>query len=190
MIPGWLTWEAVRLFFGGLWGKAAPFLAEHWRDVAIALMALFIWHQHAQIAACHTFRADVKAAAPNAAAAQAAVNHAPAAKSQAIAEKSDAEAPAYYRAVHAAADAHRMRPAPDRSGTGNADLPGADPAATGVHGPAEPADLVCRPRAEDDLILAAAARAAEMRAVAQGWVIDGLAVPADPAPAGAAPGAP
>lgn len=109
---------------------------------------------------------------------QKAVNHAPAAKSQAIAEKSDAEAPAYYRAVHAAADAHRVRA--NALGPSLAGVPGADPAAASVHGSADTADLVCRSRAEDDLIVGAAARAAEMRAVAQGWMIDGLAVPADP----------
>lgn len=186
MIPSWLTWQAVRLFFGGLWTKAAPFLARWWREAVIAVMALWIWHQHAQITACNTFRADVKAAAPKAAAAQADANHRPAAISQAIAETSDAQAPAYYRAVHAAADAHafRMRPAPVCRGTGGGDLPGTDPAAESLHGSAAAADLVCRPRAEDDQLVAAAGRAAEMRAIAQGWLISGIAVPADPAPSG------
>lgn len=195
MIPEWLTWQAVRLFFGGLWTKAAPFLADHWRDVAMALMALLIWHQHGQLAACHTFRADVKAAAPKAAAAQATANHRPAAISQAIAETSDAQAPAYYRALHTAADAHavRMRPAPDRGSAGGADLPGTDPDQQGVHGSAAEAvsDLVCRPRAEDDWLVSMAGRAAEMYTDAQGWLISGIAVPADPAPrSDTAPGAP
>lgn len=119
---------------------------------------------------------------------QQAVNHAPAAKSQAIAEKSDAEAPPYYRAVHAAADAHRVRV--DALGHSPAGVPGADPAAASIHGPADTADLVCRSRAEDDLIVAAAARAAEMLAVAQGWMIDGLAVPADPVSASSPSGPP
>ena len=192
-MPEWLTWQAVRLFFGGLWTKAAPFLADHWRDVAMALMVLLIWHQHAQITACNAFRADVKVAAPKAATAQATANHRPAAISQAIAETSDAQAPAYYRAVHAAADANavRMRTAPSCRGTGGADLPGTDPAAESVHGPAAAPDLVCRPRAEDDQLVAAAGRAAEMRAITQGWLISGIAVPADPAPrSDTAPAAP
>ena len=187
----WFTWQALRGFFGGLWAKAAPFLARYWREVLIAVLLLAIWHQHGQLAACHTFRADVKAAAPKAAAAQADANHRPAAISQAIAETSDAQAPAYYRAVHAAAAANRMRPAPSCRGPGGADLPGADPTAESVHGPDAAPDLVCRPRAEDDQLVAAAGRAAEMRAIAQGWLISGIAVPAEPAPrSDAAPEAP
>lgn len=183
-MTAWFTWQAMRGFFGGLWTKAAPFLARYWREVLIAVLLLAIWHKDGQLAACHTFRTEVKAAAPEAAATQADANHRPAAISQAIAETSDAQAPAYYRAVHAAADAHavRMRPAPSCRGTGGADLPGTDPAAESVHGPAAAPDLVCRPRAEDDQLVAAAGRAAEMRAIAQGWLISGIAVPADPAP--------
>ncbi len=179
-----MTWLAVRGFLGGIWTKAAPFLARWWREVLIAVLALLVWHKDARLAACNAFRADVKAAAPKAAAAQAAVNHRPAAISQVIAETSDAQAPAYYRAVHAAADAHavRMRPAPSCRGAGGTDLPGTDPAAQSVHGSDATADLVCRPRAEDDQLVAAAGRAAEMRAIAQGWLISGIAVPADPAP--------
>ncbi|MBY0394776.1 MAG: hypothetical protein K2Q27_16110 [Novosphingobium sp.] len=175
-----MTWFAVRLFFGDLWWhRIKPFLASYGREALIAVLALFIWHQRAELAACHAFRADVKTASKQATTAQIATNHAPAVVSQAIAEKSDAQSPAYFRAVRAAADAHRVRPAPDRSSTGGADLPGTDPAAQGLHGSAEPADLVCRPRAEDGQLVDAAARAAEMRAIAQGWIIEGLAVPAD-----------
>lgn len=44
-MPAWLTWQAVRLFFGGLWTKAAPFLTRYWREVVIAmlLVALAWW---------------------------------------------------------------------------------------------------------------------------------------------------
>ena len=177
-----MTWLAVRGFLGGIWTKAAPFLARWWREVLIAVLALLVWHKDARLAACNAFRADVKAAAPKAAAAQSDANHRPAAISQAIAETSDAQAPAYYRAVHAAAAANRMRPAPSCRGPGGADLPGADPTAESVHGPDAAPDLVCRPRAEDDQLVAAAGRAAEMRAIAQGWLITGIAVPADRAP--------
>ncbi len=172
-----MTWLTVRLFLGGLWAKARPFLAQHWRDVAIALMALFIWYQRAALATCQAFRAEVKAAAPKAAAAQAAVNHRPAAISQAIAEESDAEAPTYHRAVHAAADAARVRPAQVRGGPGGADLPGTNQAGQGIHGPAADAnpDLVCRPRAEDDWLVSMAARAAEMHADAEALIKAGAA---------------
>lgn len=169
-----MTWLAVRLFFGGMWNKAAPMLARYWREVLIALMALFIWHLQGKLAACHTFKAEVKAAAPKAAAAQADANHAPAAKSQAIAEKSDAEAPAYYAAAHAAADAHRVRTDSPRC-TVATDLPRTDHPAPVNDGPARAADMVSRPKAEDDLIVAAAARAAQMHADALELITAGSA---------------
>lgn len=45
-MPAWLTWQAVRLFFGGLWTKAAPFLTRYWREVVIAMLLLALaWWQ-------------------------------------------------------------------------------------------------------------------------------------------------
>lgn len=180
-MPAWLTWQAARLFFGNKLKAVPPFLARRWREVLIVVLLLVIWHKDALLSACRTFRADVKTASKQATKDQQDTNHRPAVVSQAIAEKSDAQAPAYYHSVRTAADAHavRVRPTQVAGGPGRADLPGADPAATGVHGPAQPADLVCRPRAEDGQLVDAAARAAEMRAIAQGWIIEGLAVPID-----------
>jgi hypothetical protein len=124
------------------------------------------------------FAASVAAARKTATTAQVAVNHAPAVKSGQIAENSNAQAPAYYAAVHAAADAHRVRGAagPARA----ADLSGADRAEPGVHGPDAAADMVSRPRIEDDQILAAAARGAEMHQEALDLISEGAAVAAAP----------
>ena len=153
------------------WITATP---VHLLGAVLAVsVALNLWQWH-QLAACHAFKAEVKAAAPKAAAAQAAVNHAPAAKSQAIAEKSDAEAPAYYAAVHSAADAHRVRADGPRCAS-PASVPGADHAASVNDGPAPATDMVARPKADDDLIIAAAARAAQMHADAEALIAAGVA---------------
>lgn len=181
-MPQWLTWQAMRLFFSGIWTKAAPLLARYWREVLIALLVLLIWHKDAQLAACQAFKTELKAAQPKAAASQAAVNHEPAAKSQAIAEKSDAQAPAYYRAMHAAADAHRVRPQAG-SVAGRADLPGAAAPVTGLLQPSPAPDMVCRPRAEDDQLTGAAAWGYKMYLEIQALKEAGLVVPADPSPA-------
>lgn len=176
-----MTWVAIRVFLGGAWGRLRPLLARYWREAAMILMALLSWHQRAQIAACHVFRAEVRAASKQAAAAQQAVNHAPAAASQAIARKSDAQAPAYYRAAHAAADAHRVR----ADGAGRPDTAGvlgADHAAQVDDRPAAAAELVCRPKADDDLIVDAAARAAQMHVDAEALIAAGAAVTAEPNP--------
>lgn len=56
-MTAWLTWQAVRLFLGDKLKAAFAFARENWRDVLIAVMALWIWHQRAQLAACHAFKA-------------------------------------------------------------------------------------------------------------------------------------
>jgi hypothetical protein len=126
--------------------------------------------------AYHKLVAETQSAAATAATNQAAVNHHPAAISAAIAEKSDAQAPAYYRHALDVADLHRVRPAPARV-TGNADLPGTDHAPALDDRPAAPAELVCRPAADDRLLVGAAARAAQMLVDAQALIAGGAARP-------------
>lgn len=127
--------------------------------------------------------AKVKAAQPIAAAAQTAVNHAPAAKSLAIAENSNADAPAYYDAVHSAVAAHSVVVRADAQCPARApDLSGADHVAAINDGLAANAGMVSRAKADDDLIVAAAGRAAQMHADAEALIAAGVAVPSAPAP--------
>jgi hypothetical protein len=108
---------------------------------------------------------------------QATVNHEPARKSAEIARQSDAQAPAYYADVRRAADSHRVRgPACPPVA---ADMPGTDRAAPVDDRSPAVADMVSRPRAEDDLIVAAAGRAAQMHADALDLIATGAAVPSD-----------
>lgn len=111
--------------------------------------------------------------------AQQAVNHAPAANSQAIAEKSDAQAPAYYRALHAAADAGRVRP--HTRSAGQASVPGTDHPIEGVHGQSADTgpELVCRPIADDTWLVSMAGRAAQMHADAEALIAAGVAKAGD-----------
>ena len=166
--------------------RAAPlwdFLrANPWRAVALIalLLAAYERWQHVH---WRNFGQSVIAAQHKAAADQTAVNHEPARKSAAIAEKSDAEAPAYYRAVHAAADAHSVRLRTPAGPLSTPDLPRADRAEPSLHGPAidpgQPsAELVCRPTVEDRWLVGAAARAAEMHQEALDLISEGVAIPA------------
>lgn len=128
------------------------------------------------IAALARWKDAAKAASARATADQIAVNHQPAADSAAIAKVSDAQAPLYYRRALDVADLHRMRPAPARGASG-ADLPRADHPAPIDDGSPAPADMVCRTRADDDLVINAAARAAQMHADAQALIVAGVAIP-------------
>lgn len=124
--------------------------------------------------------ADFRAAQPAATAAQIAANHEPARVSAEIARQSDADAPSYYRAVADAAGAHRL---PVRACSPSAaDLPGTDRPSAIDDGPAPAPDMVSRPRAEDDQIVAAAGRAAQMHADAQALIAAGVAIPSPAEP--------
>ena len=172
----------------GFWGVARDGLAalrrwlisDLWRlACALALVALVaqsirMESQRHRADKAEVTLAQVKPAQAAAAAAQAAVNHHPAAISAAIAEKSDAQAPAYYRSVSAAADLHSLHIKDPRS-VSPASLRGADNPPALDDRPAAPADLVCRPTAEDGQIVNAAARAAQMRADAQELIRAGVA---------------
>ena len=165
-----MIWPASLLFVGRLCRKAAPYMVRYWREVLIGLMALFIWHLQAKVAACRAFKAEVKTATKQATIAQQAVNHVPAAKSQAIAEKSDAQAPAYYASVRAAAD--RVRVNSPRC-TVAASVPRADNPPALNDGPADPTRVV--PEADYNQLVDAAARAAQMHADAEALIAAGVA---------------
>jgi hypothetical protein len=164
IILGWLN--KARTAFTGFVGRYP------WQAAVIALSVAFLWTLHGK----HAAQAEVaamKAASKQATAAQIAVNHEPAAKSQAIAEKSNAEAPAYYRAVHAAADANRVS---NPCVASPANLPGANPSVESVHGPALAPGMVSRPKADDDQLVEAASRAAKMHQEALDLIDAGVAI--------------
>lgn len=141
--------------------------------LGLALAANHYRHAyHAEIARYAALVASVDAQRKQATLDQQAVNHAPAAKSQAIAEKSDAQAPAYYAAVRTAAE--RMRRDSPRCPS-PASVLGTDHAAPVDDGPADTSIMVARPKADDDLILAAAARGAQMHADAEALIAAGVA---------------
>jgi len=154
----WATQSAAHIFaigmvFALVWGYVEHRSAAKWKRVAES-----------------TFAAQ-KAASE----AQTAVNNVPAEKSAAIARKSNEEAPAYYAAAHRAAAANAVRLRPQSCPASPPDMPRADPPVEGVHGPALAAPLVCRPFVEDNQIVGAAARAAEMRQEALDLIAEGVA---------------
>lgn len=156
-------WRFGLGIFGALAFLGLTLAAHHYRHA-----------YHAEKARYAALVASVKASAVKAALDQQAANHAPAAASQAIAEKSDEQAPAYYAAARAAADAHRVRADSPRC-TVAANLPGADHAAPVNDGPAASPDMVSRPKTDDDLLVAAAGRAAQMHADAEALIAAGVA---------------
>ncbi|WP_428331979.1 hypothetical protein [Novosphingobium sp.] len=127
-----------------------------------------------------SFKAAQKVATDN----QIHINQLPAITSAAIARQSDDQAPVYYADVRSAVAAHDIvRPA--ACPVGNANLPRPDPAAPVNDGPTDSASVVSRPKADDDLIVAAAGRAAQMHQDALDLIAAGDAVADDgsaPAP--------
>ncbi|PTR07536.1 MULTISPECIES: hypothetical protein [unclassified Novosphingobium] len=157
---GW-AWQTVRIEGFHLWLIKVDGLRKE-RDDAIAALAA------------------VKKAQPEAAQAQAIVNHAPAAAAAQIAEKSNVDAQAYYergRAAGAAyADAHRVLPTCPGSPVSNADLPGADHAAP-VNDRSSAASLdVAVSRADYDILVGNSLRLAKVYQDAQALIDAGVAV--------------
>jgi len=109
---------------------------------------------------------------------QIAVNHAPAAKSQAIAERSNADAPEYYARGRAAglayANAHRMRA--EACGPVNPGLPGTDNPAPLDDGTGTVADMVALSRADFDLLTGNSLRLAKVQQDSQSLIDAGVAV--------------
>ncbi len=181
-----LLWSRLCSLFGiALTGATAFVTRNPWQALVLAITAVcgvLVWRNDRladERDAANRTIAQIKATQKVATDNQIHINQLPAIKSAAIASQSDDEAPAYFAAVSAAADTHRSIVRPATCPVSPASVPSADPAVEGVHGPAVVAGMVARPKAEDDLIVAAAARAAQMRADAQGWIADGIAVPDD-----------
>lgn len=157
---GW-AWQTVRIEGFHLWFVKVDGLRKE-RDDALAALAA------------------VKKAQPEAAKAQAAAIHAPAAASAQIAEKSNVDAQAYYergRAAGAAyADAHRVRPTCPGSPFGTADLPGADhPASVDDRSSAASLDVAVS-RADYDILVGNSLRLAKVHQDAQALIDAGVAV--------------
>lgn len=113
--------------------------------------------------------------------AQIAANKAPVIKSITIAENSNAQAPAYYNSVSNAArfasvQPEKVQPCP-------ASVPGANTPIQSVHGP-DPTpslvptpDLICRPKADDDKLIYASGRAAQMHQETLDLIDQGVVLP-------------
>lgn len=171
---GWLKQAAVSAF---KWALGHPWQAA----LIVAVCGLFWQHRaigerDATIAQQTALIAEMQAKAKAARANQEAVNHAPVIITKAIAEKSNAEAPAYYRRVADVANANRVQ---GSCKPGIASLRGADSPTQEHDGPVAPAEMVARPREDDDLIIAAAARAAKMHQDALEMIEAGVAVKSD-----------
>ena len=130
-----MSWLAIKLLFGGLWGRLRAFLSAFasWATrnpawalcIALALVSAFLWHEWSvkarQVEKLAGEIKDIRAAQQTATANQIHINKLPAIASAAIARQSDAQAPAYYRSVADAA-AGQLRTCP-ASSPGAADLP-------------------------------------------------------------------
>ena len=124
--------------------------------------------------------AAMEAAQVTATKSQIAVNHAPAAKSQAIAERSNADAPEYYARGRAAglayANAHRVRA--EACGPVNPGLPGTDNPAPVNDGTGTVADMVALSRSDFDLLTGNSLRLAKVQQDSQALIDAGVAIPA------------
>lgn len=109
--------------------------------------------------------------------AQEAINHEPARKSAAIAEKSDAETPAYLGDVRRAADAYRVRPEAHCASPAN--LPGDDPASPVDDRSRPTPGMVAVSRADFDLLTGNSGRLAKVQQDAAALIAAGVAMPAN-----------
>ena len=165
---GWLNKARV-----ALWGAISRYPMQ---AALIASLCLSGWLWHGKHTAQEELAA-MKRASVEAGKAQAAVNHAPAAKSQAIAEKSNADAQDYYAKGRAAglayADAHRVpRPCPPCP----ANLPGTDHAKQGDDGPGIAPDMVAVSRSDFDILTGNSLRLAKVQADSQALIDAGVAI--------------
>ena len=183
-----MTGLVARFALGGILDRVTSPLKAAWGWItesalhlalaALAVSLLAVWYYRHDAAKWQRVVASMEVAQKKAADDQAAVNHEPAKRSAEIAEKSNAEAPAYYDTVHRAADAHAVRLRPTACPVSTPDLPGANPPVESLLGPDTSPPLVCRPAVEDSQIVGAAARAAEMHQEALDMVEQGIAVAA------------
>ncbi len=159
-----------------IWAFLKPplaFLAKYpWQAATLAAVLVACWFYSGWASTRHKFeefKAATIVAAKQAEVRQAAVNHEPARKSAALAEKSNAEAPLYYQRV---ADASRVQNPPRR--TCPTPVPGTTPPVEGVHGPDPDTTLV--PTTEYNQLVYATARGLEMQAEAEQLIVLGVAV--------------
>ena len=165
---GWLNKARVVL-----WGAISRYPLQ---AALIALMCLSGWLWHGKHTAQEELAA-MKRASVEAGKAQAAVNHAPAAKSQAIAEKSNADAQDYYAKGRAAglayADAHRVpRPCP----ASPASVPGTDHAASLNDRSGDAPGMVAVSRADFDTLTGNSLRLAKVQQDAEALIDAGVAI--------------
>ena len=165
---GWLNKARV-----ALWGLVRTY---PWQTACAVLLGLFLGAEHGKHTAQEELAA-MKRASVEAGKAQAAVNHAPAAKSQAIAEKSNADAQDYYAKGRAAglayADAHRVpRPCP----ASHAAVPGTDHAAPVNDGPGDTPAEIAVSQADFDQLVANSLRLAKVQQDAQALIDAGVAI--------------
>lgn len=113
--------------------------------------------------------------------AQIAANKAPVTKSITIAENSNAQAPAYYNSVSNAARSASVRP--EKVQPCPASVPGTNTPIQSVHGPdptpslVSTPDLICRPKADDDKLIYASGRAAQMHQETLDLIDQGVVLP-------------
>lgn len=138
----------------------------------VALLSLALLYEHHEATKCAKVLASTEAAQHTAGQAQAAAIHAPVAISSSVAEKSNAETPAYLTHADATALAHSVRCS---SSSAAPSVPGTDSALPSLSGPAASPGLVCYPSVEAGQLIAAAARAAEMHQEALDLVKAGVA---------------
>jgi hypothetical protein len=158
-------------------------LAKHpWQTACLLLLCASVWLWRgwdAEKAGRKDDAAKVAAAQQKATTDQIIVNHVPAAKSQAIAEKSNAEAQSYYeegrRAGLAYADAHRVR-AQTACPISDADLPGADRPAAVDDGSGVASGMVALSQADFDLLTGNSLRLAKVHQDAESLITAGVAV--------------
>ncbi len=166
----------------GLWHSA---LRNPWRAIAIwfAIMIVInvflLRRERAENAQLRADIAEIAKGQKQAGRDQAAVNHAPAAISQAIAKESRADEKAIYEAGRAAgaayADSHRVRP-PAVCAASPAGVPGTDRPDPQHDGPGDAADMVAISTANFDTCTVNSQRLAKVRADAQALIAAGVAV--------------
>lgn len=124
---------------------------------------------------------SIKTAQENAKKTQEQVIDVPVIHSKIIAERSNANAPAYHSAVSAAAEQRtRVIVRTKEVQCSTPSLPGTDQTLEGIHGTAESPELVSVTREDWASVTAAAGRAAQMYQESQDWIATGIAVPLDP----------
>jgi hypothetical protein len=183
-------WSRLGSWIADAFGAVASFAVRYpWQAMVVALLIIagvLGWRVDGltrEVKARDATIAGIKAAQKVATDDQIHINQLPAITSAAIARQSDAQAPAYYASVGSAVAAHDsvVRGACAAGPVGNAGVPGPDPVAPIHDGPVGVAIVVSRPKVDDDLIVAAAGRAAKMHQDALDLIAKGDAV-ADDAP--------